>query len=65
MVANAITGGYSVQAQIALFRSIKPLFSNKLVFIVSNPSKSIYTYHGETYKVHLRQPNYGKAQWLT
>jgi nucleolar GTP-binding protein len=28
--------GYSVQAQIALFRSIKPLFSNKLVFIVIN-----------------------------
>ncbi|EMR72175.1 putative nucleolar gtp-binding protein [Eutypa lata UCREL1] len=26
----------SVQAQIALFRSIKPLFSNKLVFIVIN-----------------------------
>ncbi|RYP37197.1 hypothetical protein DL767_003016 [Monosporascus sp. MG133] len=28
--------GYSVQAQIALFKSIKPLFSNKLVFIVIN-----------------------------
>jgi nucleolar GTP-binding protein len=28
--------GYTVQAQIALFKSIKPLFSNKLVFIVVN-----------------------------
>ncbi|KAL7796553.1 P-loop containing nucleoside triphosphate hydrolase protein [Trichoderma ceciliae] len=28
--------GYSVQAQIQLFRSIKPLFSNKLVFLVIN-----------------------------
>ncbi|GAM84974.1 hypothetical protein ANO11243_029770 [Dothideomycetidae sp. 11243] len=28
--------GYSVQAQMALFSSIKPLFSNKLVFIVIN-----------------------------
>ena len=28
--------GYSVQAQIQLFQSIKPLFSNKLVFIVIN-----------------------------
>ena len=28
--------GYSVSAQIALFKSIKPLFSNKLVFIVIN-----------------------------
>ena len=28
--------GYSVQAQIALFQSIKPLFANKLVFIVIN-----------------------------
>ena len=28
--------GYSVSAQMALFRSIKPLFSNKLVFIVIN-----------------------------
>ena len=28
--------GYSVSAQIALFRSIKPLFANKLVFIVIN-----------------------------
>lgn len=28
--------GYTVAAQIALFRSIKPLFSNKLVFIVIN-----------------------------
>jgi nucleolar GTP-binding protein len=28
--------GYSVKAQIQLFRSIKPLFSNKLVFIVVN-----------------------------
>ncbi|KAK6957418.1 Nucleolar GTP-binding protein 1 [Daldinia eschscholtzii] len=28
--------GYSVSAQIQLFRSIKPLFSNKLVFIVIN-----------------------------
>jgi hypothetical protein len=28
--------GYSVQAQIQLFKSIKPLFSNKLVFIVIN-----------------------------
>ena len=28
--------GYSVQAQMALFRSIKPLFANKLVFIVIN-----------------------------
>lgn len=28
--------GYSVQAQIALFQSIKPLFQNKLVFIVIN-----------------------------
>ncbi|RYP65067.1 hypothetical protein DL769_006431 [Monosporascus sp. CRB-8-3] len=28
--------GYSVHAQIALFKSIKPLFSNKLVFIVIN-----------------------------
>ncbi|KAI9171195.1 Nucleolar GTP-binding protein [Paramyrothecium foliicola] len=28
--------GYSVQAQMALFKSIKPLFSNKLVFIVIN-----------------------------
>ena len=26
--------GYSVQAQIQLFNSIKPLFANKLVFIV-------------------------------
>ncbi len=34
-----MAGGYSVQAQIALFRSIKPLFSNKLVFIVSDLSK--------------------------
>ncbi|PSK54110.1 hypothetical protein B9Z65_7916 [Elsinoe australis] len=28
--------GYSVSAQIALFQSIKPLFSNKLVFVVIN-----------------------------
>ena len=28
--------GYSVQAQISLFQSIKPLFANKLVFIVIN-----------------------------
>jgi nucleolar GTP-binding protein len=28
--------GYTVQAQIQLFRSIKPLFSNKLVFLVIN-----------------------------
>ncbi|KAK5105773.1 Nucleolar GTP-binding protein 1 [Meristemomyces frigidus] len=28
--------GYSVQAQMALFKSIKPLFANKLVFIVVN-----------------------------
>jgi nucleolar GTP-binding protein len=28
--------GYSVSAQIALFHSIKPLFANKLVFIVVN-----------------------------
>ncbi|KAI9890302.1 MAG: Nucleolar GTP-binding protein 1 [Vezdaea aestivalis] len=28
--------GYSVKAQIALFKSIKPLFSNKLVFVVIN-----------------------------
>ena len=28
--------GYSVLAQMALFRSIKPLFANKLVFIVIN-----------------------------
>jgi nucleolar GTP-binding protein len=28
--------GYSVSAQIALFHSIKPLFANKLVFIVIN-----------------------------
>lgn len=28
--------GYSVQAQIQLFKSIKPLFSNKLVFLVIN-----------------------------
>lgn len=28
--------GYSVQAQIQLFRSIRPLFANKLVFIVIN-----------------------------
>ncbi|KAI1496551.1 nucleolar GTP-binding protein 1 [Biscogniauxia marginata] len=28
--------GYSIQAQIQLFRSIKPLFANKLVFIVIN-----------------------------
>lgn len=28
--------GYSVQAQLALFESIKPLFANKLVFIVIN-----------------------------
>ena len=28
--------GYSVQAQIQLFQSIKPLFSNKLVFVVIN-----------------------------
>ncbi|WPG99394.1 nucleolar gtp-binding protein [Acrodontium crateriforme] len=28
--------GYSVQAQMALFESIKPLFANKLVFIVIN-----------------------------
>ena len=28
--------GYSVSAQMALFRSIKPLFANKLVFIVVN-----------------------------
>ncbi|KAK8188411.1 P-loop containing nucleoside triphosphate hydrolase protein [Phyllosticta capitalensis] len=28
--------GYSVSAQIALFHSIKPLFNNKLVFIVIN-----------------------------
>lgn len=28
--------GYSVQAQIQLFHSIKPLFANKLVFIVIN-----------------------------
>ena len=28
--------GYSVEAQMALFRSIKPLFANKLVFIVIN-----------------------------
>ncbi|KAL8806475.1 MAG: hypothetical protein Q9200_005025 [Gallowayella weberi] len=28
--------GYSVQAQIRLFQSIKPLFANKLVFVVIN-----------------------------
>ncbi|KAK3678281.1 Nucleolar GTP-binding protein 1 [Recurvomyces mirabilis] len=28
--------GYSVQAQMALFKSIKPLFANKLVFLVVN-----------------------------
>lgn len=28
--------GYTVQAQISLFQSIKPLFANKLVFIVIN-----------------------------
>ncbi|GAB0132539.1 Nucleolar GTP-binding protein 1 [Epichloe bromicola] len=28
--------GYTVQAQIQLFKSIKPLFSNKLVFLVVN-----------------------------
>ncbi|KAK5998475.1 Nucleolar GTP-binding protein 1 [Cladobotryum mycophilum] len=28
--------GYSVQAQVQLFKSIKPLFSNKLVFLVIN-----------------------------
>jgi nucleolar GTP-binding protein len=28
--------GYSVQAQINLYKSIKPLFSGKLVFIVIN-----------------------------
>lgn len=28
--------GYSVQAQMQLFRSIKPLFANKIVFIVVN-----------------------------
>lgn len=28
--------GYSVQAQIQLFHSIKPLFANKLVFVVIN-----------------------------
>jgi nucleolar GTP-binding protein len=28
--------GYSIQAQMALFTSIKPLFANKLVFIVIN-----------------------------
>lgn len=28
--------GYSVQAQIQLFQSIKPLFANKIVFIVTN-----------------------------
>ena len=28
--------GYSVQAQLQLFHSIKPLFSNKLVFVVIN-----------------------------
>ena len=28
--------GYSVQAQIQLFRNIKPLFANKLVFLVIN-----------------------------
>ncbi|KAK5138118.1 Nucleolar GTP-binding protein 1 [Meristemomyces frigidus] len=28
--------GYSVQAQMALFQSIKPLFANKLVFIIIN-----------------------------
>src|SRR6201996_4562616 len=28
--------GYSIQAQMALFTSIKPLFANKLVFIVVN-----------------------------
>lgn len=28
--------GYSVQAQIQLFQSIKPLFANKLVFVVIN-----------------------------
>ena len=28
--------GYSVQAQIQLFQSIKPLFSNKIVFVVIN-----------------------------
>jgi len=28
--------GYSVQAQMALFASIKPLFANKLVFVVIN-----------------------------
>ncbi|KAK2591791.1 Nucleolar GTP-binding protein 1 [Conoideocrella luteorostrata] len=28
--------GYTVQAQIQLFKSIKPLFSNKLVFLVIN-----------------------------
>lgn len=28
--------GYSVQSQIQLFRSIKPLFANKLVFVVIN-----------------------------
>ncbi|KAF2835237.1 nucleolar GTP-binding protein-like protein [Patellaria atrata CBS 101060] len=35
--------GYSVSAQIALFNSIKPLFSNKLVFVVIN-------------KIDLRKP---------
>ncbi|KAG9801309.1 P-loop containing nucleoside triphosphate hydrolase protein, partial [Aureobasidium melanogenum] len=28
--------GYSVQAQMQLFQSIKPLFANKLVFVVIN-----------------------------
>ena len=28
--------GYSVQAQIQLFKSIKPLFANKIVFVVIN-----------------------------
>ena len=28
--------GYSVQAQIQLFKSIKPLFANKLVFVIIN-----------------------------
>lgn len=33
--------GYSVQAQINLYRSIKPLFSGKLVFIVVNKVRDL------------------------
>ena len=33
--------GYSVESQIKLFRSIKPLFSNKIVMIVANKSDVI------------------------